>query len=86
MKTPRRETPPGANPAARMDREGPESALDGVAAVAVLALGGRNGQPQLLTQGAADEAADAVRLPSCSLHGVDKQRHLERRVSQYVST
>ena len=68
MRAPRQETPPGANPAARCEQERRESALDGVAPLTFLALGGRNGQPQLLTQGTADEATDAVRLPSCSLH------------------
>ena len=34
----------------------------------------------------ADEASNGVVLPARGVHGVDKQRHLERRVSQYVST
>jgi hypothetical protein len=35
--------------------------------------------------GASHEPANGMRLPSHLLHGVDKQMHLRRRVSQYVS-
>ena len=46
----RRETPPSANPAARCEASTTGSGLDGVAALAVLALGGRHRQAHLLAQ------------------------------------
>src|SRR5262249_38429763 len=60
---PKRGTPPGGNPAARRwcDRE--DSALERVGALTVFALGGFDGQAELLAQCSADEAADAVSLP-----------------------
>ena len=52
---------------------------------AVLSLGGLDRQPHLFPQRAADEAADRMRLPIGRGHGIDKQVHLGRRVSRYVS-
>src|SRR5262245_24722186 len=65
---PKRGTPPGGNPAARRwcDRE--DSALERVGALTGLALGGFDGQAELLAQSAADEPADTVGLPSGSGH------------------
>ena len=59
---------------------------DGVNSFAVLTLDRFNLETHFLAQRAADESANAVRLPTGRLHGVDKQMHLGRRVSRYVST
>ena len=52
---PKRKTPPGVNPAARCERKGSVSGFDGVAALSVLALGGRNGQAHFLPYGSRKE-------------------------------
>src|SRR5262245_51719145 len=49
---------------------------DAVDALAILALHGCNREPHLLPQGAADEPADAVRLPGGSLHQLAQSRSL----------
>jgi hypothetical protein len=58
--------------------------FDGVNAFS-FALGRSNLQPQLLLQLAADESTYAMGLPAGRFHGVDKQMHLGRRMSPYVS-
>src|SRR5216684_7843280 len=68
-----RETPPGANPAARWRRDWGYSGFDRIGALPVLALGGSDRQAHLLAQGAADEATDAVGLPTRSLHDCGKR-------------
>ena len=50
VRTHERETPPGMNPAARDERNWRCSGFDGVGALAVLALGGRDGQAHLLAR------------------------------------
>jgi hypothetical protein len=42
-------------------------------------------QAHLLTHRPGQESANRVRLPAGGLHGIDKQMHLGRRVSQYIS-
>ena len=77
----KRETPPGANPAARKGRNCGGSAFDGVAALAVLALGGRDRQPHLLPNGPGQEAAHGMRLPASGLLqflGCDPARPLQQ--------
>jgi hypothetical protein len=59
--------------------------LDRVSALPVIGLSGKDGQSHLFAEGAADESAYAMRLPVGGCHGGDKQMHLRRRVSQYVS-
>jgi hypothetical protein len=54
----------GRTRAAEEDSDWQVSALNRVAALPILALGGRNGQAHLFPQGSADEPADAVRLPA----------------------
>src|SRR5262249_46973117 len=65
---PKRGTPPGGNPAARRWCYRGGSALERVGALTGLARGGFDGQAELLAQGSADEAADAVSLPSGGSH------------------
>ena len=64
---PSRGTPPGSNPAPRFERRGCGSRFDGITSLPVFALGGNNGQAHLLTDGAGQEAADGMRLPSAGL-------------------
>jgi hypothetical protein len=61
---PERKTPPGVNPAARCERKGSVSGFDGVAALSVLALGGRNGQAHFLPYGSRKETTQGMRLPT----------------------
>jgi hypothetical protein len=79
-----RETPPGRNPAAPRKRAS-ESGFDGVAALAVLALGGRHRQPHLLRDGSREEPAHRMRLPpgrfheflgSCAARALQQVQHL----------
>jgi hypothetical protein len=63
----RRKTPPDVNPA-RLDRQKPESGLDGIAPPAVLGLGRRHCQTHLFAQRSADESTHGMRLPSGSFH------------------
>src|SRR5580698_4261921 len=52
-----RETPPSMNPAARLERQLCGSGFHGIAALAVVALGGLDGQAHLLADRARQEAA-----------------------------
>jgi len=63
-----RKAPSGANPTARCEQGGMFLSLDGVAALPVFALSGLDREPHLLADGAADETAHAVGLPTCGLH------------------
>jgi hypothetical protein len=65
---PKRTTPPDTFPAARRTRKRRDSGLDGVAALAVFRLGGLDRQAHFLANGAADETANAVRLPPSGFH------------------
>ena len=58
---------------------------DAVNPFAVLAAYRVYRETHFLAQRAADESPNAVGLPTGCLHGVDKQMHLGRRVSRYVS-
>jgi hypothetical protein len=58
---------------------------DRVAALSVFSLGGDDVQSHLLAECSGDEPAHGMRLPPSGVHGDDKQMHLRRRVSQYVS-
>jgi hypothetical protein len=58
--------------------------FDGVNAF-FFVLGRSNVQPQFLLQLTAEESVYAMDLPAVRFHGVDKQMHLGRRVSPYVS-
>src|ERR1700691_41675 len=60
----KRATPPTAGPAARCEGLG----FDRVAAHAVLALKGCNGQSHFLADGARQEPAHGMRLPARDLH------------------
>jgi hypothetical protein len=71
---PERKTPPGGNPAARWMRRCGSSALHGIAALPVLALRGRHGQPHLFADRPREEAANRMFLPARQLH-----QFLERR-------
>ena len=64
----KRATPPGSRPAARGEREGCGLGFDGVAALPVLALGGRHRQAHLLAYRPRQESAHGMRLPAGSLH------------------
>ena len=70
IKADKRETPPGRNPAARCERNRANSGFDGIAALAVLALGGRDGQAHLLADRAGQEPAHGMRLPAGGFHAV----------------
>jgi len=63
----KRKTPPGVNPAARGERAS-DSAFDGVSSLAILALGGDDGQAHLLRDRPGQKAANRMRLPAGSLH------------------
>ena len=65
---PKRETPPGANPAARNIRTGARSSFDRVRAFSVLGLGGNDRQAHLLADHTGQETAHAVRLPVRRFH------------------
>ena len=58
-----REKPPRRNPGGQCKRLRLYSALYRIAALAVLALGGRDGQAHLLADGAGKEPAQGMRLP-----------------------
>ena len=64
----KQETPPGGNPAARNGRSGWESGFDGVTSLAVLDLGGCDGQSHFLADGPREKAAHTMRLPSRRFH------------------
>ena len=59
--------------------------VDAVGPFSTLGLEGLDVVPGLLHR-AGHEPADGVLLPAHLVHGVDKQMHLGRRVSRYVST
>ena len=58
-----RTTPPGKYPAARELQASIESALDGIRAFTVLALGGHDGEPHLLAHGSRQESPNGMGLP-----------------------
>ena len=60
----RRETPPSTIPAAHFGANTSGSGLDRVAALPILALGGRDRQPHLLANRAGEEPAHGMRLPA----------------------
>ena len=67
MKTRKRETPPGRNPAARKELTS-ELGLNRIGPVAVLALEGSDGQTHFLRDGPRQEPADRMRLPASGFH------------------
>ena len=79
-----RKTPPGRTQR-REGRAMIELSLDPVGSLLPFRAEGLDFQAQFLGQRPADEAADRVRLPARQFHGVDKQMHLGRRMSRYVS-
>ena len=68
IQPPRRKKPPSANPAAWFETNTTGSGLDGVAALSVLALGGRDGQSHLLADGPGQEPSHGMRLPAGGFH------------------
>ena len=62
MRHQKRKTPPGRSPAARCERRC-KLGFDGVAALAVFAPRGNDGQTHLLPDGARKESAKGMRLP-----------------------
>jgi hypothetical protein len=60
---PERETPPGGSPAARHGGKRLPSGVQRIAALAVLALCGRDCQPHLLSHSARQESTEGMRLP-----------------------
>ena len=66
--SPQRGTPPGRYPAARRWWDRRDSALDGVAALPVLGLGGLYLQTKLLADSARQVPTDGMRLPAGGFH------------------
>jgi len=64
----KRKTPPGANPAARSEQGWVILGFDGVAALPVLALGGRDRQAHLFADRAREESTQRVGLPGSRLY------------------
>jgi len=60
---PNKEKPPRRNPGGQSESSCWRSALDGVAALPICALGGGHSQPHLFANRAREEAAHRVRLP-----------------------
>src|SRR5439155_3348501 len=76
-----RKTPPNVNPAARLVAVRSASGFHGIAALAVLALGGGDGQAHLLSDRARQVSAYRMRLPSgglLQLLGRDAARPLQQ--------
>jgi hypothetical protein len=61
---PRRRKTPDVNPTARCERQGSGSSFDGIAALAVFAHSGNDGQTHLLSNGPGKEPAHRMRLPA----------------------
>lgn len=64
----KRETPPSGYPAARCEGMVVGSGFDGVAALPILSLGGRDGLAHFLADRSGQEAAYRMRLPSRRFH------------------
>src|SRR3984885_6195521 len=82
---PDKEKPPRRNPGGQCKRLRFFSALDPVAALPVLALGGCHGQSHFLADGARQEPAYGMRLPAGDFHqffGCDAARSFEQ--AQYL--
>jgi len=71
---PDKEKPPRRNPGGKCESRWRRSALDGIAALAIFALAGRDEQSHFLSDCAGEEPADGMRLPArCSTQRTERR-------------